>query len=162
MEPPDGRLVEGKSVVLSATQEGDDSLFIAWKTAGGKVVGTKPRLVVTGAMPDEPYLAEFRKRSDILPPIVRPASTSICVRVGEMFKYVASVDKKSQPVSYTFIGRVPQGVKVDRQNGSLWGKPRSRGSNTVSIVIKGNDVARTVVTNRVTLIVEPPLRRRRR
>lgn len=160
MTPQDGILKEGKTVLLEALPT-EDAVFIAWKNPTGKVVSEWSKLEVTGAMSDDSFIAEYRKRSEILPPVVQPAETSICIRVGEPFKYAVKIDEKSKPVSFHFAGRLPLGVKLNQRKGSLEGRPKGRGSNVVDIVINGNDVARTVVTNRVRILVLPSQRGRR-
>lgn len=155
MKPAQGVLVEGGTVALSA-KPGKGSVFVGWWRPDGRVAGWAPKLEVGGGMPGGCYVARFMPKDKCRPPALEtPASTTLCVRARERFRYAIRVSPETRPVKFKPSGVFPYWIRLNENSGSLSGWPPFPATNNVSISVIGSDPAQTAVPVCLTLHAGP-------
>lgn len=154
MRPESGILPEGGKVTLEA-RPASDALFVGWEDPHGQFVEWNYRLVVAGRMPAGTYTARFRAKKGCPPPSVTTVSTSLCVQVGQRFKYVIPVDPSCRPVRFRATQHLPKGLKLDKVSGELSGSFRKEGTVRMAVQVIGFDAANTVKSHSLDLTILP-------
>ena len=154
MRPESGILPEGGKVTLEA-RPASDALFVGWEDPHGQFVEWNYRLVVAGRMPAGNYTARFREKKGCPPPNVTTVSTSLCVQVGQRFKYAIPVDPSCRPVRFRPTQHLPKGLKFDKVSGELSGTLRKEGAVRMTVQVIGFDAANTVKSHSIDLKILP-------
>jgi len=157
MRPESGVLNEGGKVILEA-RAASDALFVGWEDPQGHFVEWNYRLVVSGRMPAGTYTARFRPKEGCPPPTLTTVTTSLCVQVGQRFKFSVPVDPSCRPVHFRAAQHLPRGVKLDKVSGELTGSFRKEGTVRITILVVGADKANTTKSYSVNLTIVPKKR----
>ena len=158
MSPASGVLTDSGTVVMTAKPR-KGNVFVGWWRPDGKACGWLPKLEVRGSMPAGCYQARFRPRADCQPPkVLSPESTTLNIRVFDMFKHAIRVDDACRPVSFRLKekGSLPFAVNLNPSSGVLYGRLHNPVTNDVEIVVVGSDPARTEKTVKVSFVALPP------
>ena len=157
MRPDSGVLKEGGKVTLEASAA-SDSFFVGWQDPHGRFVEWNHRLVVSGRMPAGVYTARFRPKVGCPPPTLLTVTTSLCVNVGQRFRFSVPVDPACRPVHFRAAKHLPRGLKLDRFTGELTGLFRKEGMENMTILVIGLDEAHTTKPYSVNLTILPKKR----
>ena len=153
MNPSSGILPEGGKVTLHARPSAE-TLFVSWRFPDGTLAGWDKELEGSGRMPGGTYKAVYKRPADLLPPKLETVSTSLYAVARGRFEYTLPIDDACRPVSFRMVRSLPKGLKLDKVAGRIYGTPRDSGMSKLVIAVMGSDLARTVKTFTLSLMVQ--------
>ena len=153
MNPASGILPEGGKVTLLARSSAG-AMFVSWRFPDGTLAGWDKKLEVSGRMPGGTYKAVYKRPADSLPPKLETVSTSLVASARSRFEYTVPLNDACRPVSFRMVRSLPKGLKLDKVAGRIYGTPRNPGMSKLVISVTGSDLARTVKTFTLSLMVQ--------